>query len=102
MDLTRSAGLNWDLLFSSELSGYYKPDLKAYLKALELLKLKPEDCVLVAAHAYDLRGAKAVGIKTVYIKRWTDDIDEDDAQVRNEFDAYLNDMFSLSSVIKQL
>lgn len=102
LDLTRSAGLHWDLLFSSELLGHYKPDPKAYLKALELLKLKPDDCVLVAAHAYDLRGAAAVGIKTVYIKRWTDDIDEDDTKVRNEFDAYLNDMSDLSSAIKRL
>jgi beta-phosphoglucomutase-like phosphatase (HAD superfamily) len=28
-----------------------------YLKAVELLDLPPSDCVMVAAHAYDLRAA---------------------------------------------
>lgn len=28
-----------------------------YQKALELLKLEPEQCLMVAAHAYDLRAA---------------------------------------------
>ncbi|UZJ53094.1 hypothetical protein CBS101457_002414 [Exobasidium rhododendri] len=102
LDLTRSAGLSWDMLFSSQLLGYYKPAPEAYLKALELLKLKPEECVLVAAHAYDLRGARAVGMKTVYIERWTDDIEEDKAVVREENDAYLKDMSDLTSAIKNL
>lgn len=102
LDLTRSAGLHFDLLFSSELLGHYKPDAEAYLKALRLLQLQPEDCVLVAAHAYDLRGAKAVGLKTVYIKRWTDDIDEDDEVVQAEFDAHLPDMSDLATTIKNL
>lgn len=102
LDLTRSAGIYFDLLFSSELLGHYKPDKEAYLKALRLLQLQPQDCVLVAAHAYDLRGAKAAGMKTVYIKRWTDDIDEDDDLVKTEFDAHLQDMTELASTIKNL
>lgn len=102
LDLTRSAGLNWDMLFSSQLLGHYKPAPEAYTKALELIKLKPEECVLVAAHAYDLRGAKAVGIRTVYIERWTDDIDEDRTVVKTENDAYLKDMNDLATTIKNL
>jgi 2-haloalkanoic acid dehalogenase type II len=102
LDLTRSAGLRWDMLFSSQLLGYYKPAPEAYLKALELIKLRPEDCILVAAHAYDLRGAKAVGMKTIYIERWTDDIDEDRAVVKGENDAYLSDMSRLSETISRL
>jgi 2-haloalkanoic acid dehalogenase type II len=102
LDLTRSAGLHFDLLFSSELLGHYKPDPEAYLKAMRLLQLQPQDCVLVAAHAYDLRGAKAVGIKTVYVKRWTDDIDEDDNMVKSEFDAHLTEMSNLATTIKNL
>ena len=67
LDITKSAGLQFDLLLSSELLGSYKPAPESYLKALKVLQLKPEECVMVAAHAYDLRGAKAVGIKTVYV-----------------------------------
>ena len=100
LDLVRSSGLvDFDMLFSSELLGYYKPAPENYLKALELLKLRPEQCVTVAAHAYDLRGAKAVGMKTVYVRRWTDDVREDQGRIRRENDAYLEDMSGLDDVI---
>lgn len=99
LDLVRSSGLEFDMLFSSQLLGVYKPSLKAYEKALQLVKLKPEDVVMVAAHAYDLRGAKNCGMRTVYIQRWTDDVDEDMSQVRGEFDVFLESMEGLSSVI---
>lgn len=69
---------------------------------LEFLKLSPEECVMVAAHAYDLRGAKAVGMKTVYVRRWTDDVREDQQLVRKENDAYLEDMRDLDDVIARL
>lgn len=55
LDITRSAGLQFDMLLSSEILGFYKPGAANYLKAMELLKLKPEECVTVAAHAYDTR-----------------------------------------------
>lgn len=102
LDIVRSSGLDFDMLFSSELLGYYKPAPENYNRALELLKLKAEECVTVAAHAYDLRGARAVGMKTVYIKRWTDDVLEDQVIIRGENDAYLEDMRELHEVISRL
>ena len=102
LDIVRSSGLQFDMLFSSELLGVYKPALANYEKVLSLLKLQPDECVTVAAHAYDLRGAKAAGMKTVYIRRWTDDILEDQKQVREESDAYLEDMKELSNVVVRL
>jgi 2-haloalkanoic acid dehalogenase type II len=102
LDIVRSSGLNFDMLFSSELLGCYKPAPENYLKALDLLKLSPEQCVTVAAHAYDLRGAKAVGMKTVYVYRWTDDVLEDREIVKGENDAYLNDMKELADTIAKL
>lgn len=102
LDLTRSSGLAFNMLFSSQLLGVYKPSPVAYQKALELVKLKPEEVVLVAAHAYDLRGAQSVGLRTVYIHRWTDDIDEDMEKVKTEFDAFLDSMEDLPSVISSM
>lgn len=102
LNLVRSASLKFDMLFSSELLGWYKPAPDNYHKALELLKLRPEECVTVAAHAYDLRGAKAVGMKTVYVRRWTDDIREDQELIRGENDAYLEDMGELDEAISKL
>ncbi|KAJ5388565.1 hypothetical protein N7509_011106 [Penicillium cosmopolitanum] len=102
LDLTRSSGLDFNMLFSSQLLGVYKPSPLAYQKALDLVKLRPEEVVLVAAHAYDLRGAQSVGLKTVYIQRWTDDLDEDMDNVRTEFDGFINDMENLPAIITQL
>ena len=55
-----------------------------------MVKVRPEETVMVAAHAYDLRGAKEVGMRTVYVERWTDDVKEDkEGLVRGEVDEYL-------------
>ncbi|EMC94525.1 hypothetical protein BAUCODRAFT_35744 [Baudoinia panamericana UAMH 10762] len=102
LDLVKFAGLRFDMLFSSELLGCYKPAPESYAKVMRLLQVEPEECVMVAAHAYDLRGAKAAGMKTVYIYRWTDDIREDQEIVREENDAYLLDMRDLSRVVAAL
>lgn len=48
------------MLLSSELLGLTKPDPAMYHRALELPRLKPDDCVMVAAHAYDLKAAEKV------------------------------------------
>ncbi|MCJ1477688.1 hypothetical protein MMC13_006361 [Lambiella insularis] len=102
LDLCQSSGLRFNMLFSSELLGVYKPAPKSYRKALELVKVKPEESVQVAAHAYDVRGAKEAGMKTVYIHRWTDDINEDMTVVKRENDFFLEDMTSLAEVIGRL
>lgn len=90
------------MLFSSEILGVYKPAPENYLKVLELLKLKPEECVTVAAHTTDLKGAKAVGMKTVYVYRWTDDINDDQEIIKGENNAYLADMGTLQEVLSKL
>ncbi|KAJ5420278.1 hypothetical protein N7465_002797 [Penicillium sp. CMV-2018d] len=102
LDLTRSSGLDFNMLFSSQLLGAYKPRPEAYEKGLELVKLRPEEVVLVAAHAYDLRGAQKCGLRTVYVHRWTDDIDEDMELVKTEFDVFLEDMNDLAGAIRGL
>ncbi|KAF5009212.1 hypothetical protein FDECE_4577 [Fusarium decemcellulare] len=102
LDLTRSSGLTFNMLFSSQLLGLYKPNLDAYKKALQLVKLGPDEVVMVAAHAYDLRAAKKCGMKTVYIHRWTDDVDEDMEKVKQEFDVFLEGMEELPGIIERI
>lgn len=99
LDLCKSSGLKFDMLFSSELLGVYKPAPKSYRKTLELVNVKPEESVMVAAHAYDVRGGREAGMKTIYIHRWTDDIKEDVERVKGENDFFLEDMTSLAEVI---
>lgn len=102
LDLCRSSGLKFDMLFSSALLGVYKPAPQSYARVLELLKLRPEETVMVAAHAYDLRAARRAGMKTVYVERWTDDVEEDKEAVRGEVIVWLGDMRELPEVIDQL
>lgn len=65
IDITKSSGLNFDMLLSSELLGLTKPDPAIYHKAIDLLGHKPEECLMVAAHAYDLKAAKKVYVQGV-------------------------------------
>ncbi|KAK5191129.1 hypothetical protein LTR96_003154 [Exophiala xenobiotica] len=102
LDLCKSSGLKFDMLFSSEILGVYKPAPESYQKTLSLVKVKPEESVMVAAHAYDTRGAKEAGMRTVYIHRWTDDINEDMEVVKGENDFFLEGMTDLVEVIGRL
>lgn len=67
--MAKNAGLPWDAVLSAELSGHYKPDPEAYLKAAELLSLQPSEILMVAAHPSDLRAAARTGMRTAYVVR---------------------------------
>lgn len=67
--MAKNGGLPWDAILSAELSGHYKPDPRAYLKAADLLSLKPEQVMMVATHPGDLRAAARTGLKTAYVIR---------------------------------
>ncbi len=65
------AGLTkyFDHRFSVEDIRAYKPDPRPYRWVLEQLDIQPEEALMVAAHAWDLAGAKAVGLQTAYVQR---------------------------------
>ncbi|KAJ7851470.1 HAD-like domain-containing protein [Mycena leptocephala] len=69
VDMAKFADLPWDVVFSSEMFGSFKPDPKVYQGAMKHLSLEPKDCAMVAAHIWDLRGAARTGMKTIYVKR---------------------------------
>ena len=54
---------------SVEQAGCYKPDLRVYRRAAELLEVETEGILHVAAHAWDIRAAQAAGMKGAYIDR---------------------------------
>jgi 2-haloacid dehalogenase len=56
-------------VISAELFAHYKPDPEAYLGCADLLGVRPEELMLVAAHPSDLRAARAVGLATAYVAR---------------------------------
>lgn len=90
LDIAKSSGLQFHMLFSSQLLGLTKPDLRIYQKAAQLMGLKVDECIMVAAHAYDTRAAKEVGMKTLYVRRTTEDVDEDFAGIEKEFDLFVD------------
>jgi 2-haloacid dehalogenase len=49
--------MEWDAFFASDLIGAYKPSKEAYQTAIKALELKPSECIMVAAHVYDLKAA---------------------------------------------
>lgn len=68
-NMAKNAGLPWDCVISAELFGHYKPDPEAYLGCARLLDVAPEELMLVATHPYDLRAARACGLRTGYVVR---------------------------------
>ena len=68
-NMAKNAGLPWDCILSAELARQYKPEPGVYLMAADLLGLAPDQVMMVAAHAHDLNGAKAVGMKTAFVHR---------------------------------
>ncbi len=69
IDLARHGGLRFDALLSAELAGAYKPAAEVYLTGARLLAVAPQDLMLVAAHPWDLKGARAAGLMTAFIDR---------------------------------
>jgi 2-haloacid dehalogenase len=67
--LARRNGLPWDAILGSEIAGDFKPKPRVYLSACEAFDLKPEHCMMAAAHPNDLLAAAACGLKTGYISR---------------------------------
>jgi len=70
----KRSGVNYDIILPSNLIGAYKPDPKMYTTAIKTLELEPQECAMVAAHAYDLDAAATHGMRTIYIARHTEDI----------------------------
>ena len=50
----------------------YKPQRSAYTDTAEILGLRPEACMMVAAHNDDLHAAHAVGMRTAFVPRPTE------------------------------
>jgi 2-haloacid dehalogenase len=67
--LNAHAGLRWHLVLSAQDAQTYKPHPDVYRLAVIATGLAPERLLMVAAHAWDLRGAQAVGLRTAYVAR---------------------------------
>ena len=69
VNMAKHAGLPWDCILSAELAHRYKRDPEVYRLAAELLDLRPEQILMVAAHQDDLQAARQVGFRTAFVRR---------------------------------
>jgi len=72
VNMARRAGLPWDAVLGAEVARHYKPDPETYLTTADLLGLRPEQCMMVAAHNNDLKAASALGLRTAFVPRPTE------------------------------
>ena len=68
-NMAKHAGLPWDCILSAEIFKHYKPDPEVYLGAADMLGLRPEHVMMVAAHKGDLKAARELGLKTGFVPR---------------------------------
>lgn len=67
--LSATAGFRWHQLLSAEDAGTYKPDAAIYELAMATARVGEHPPYMVAAHAWDLRAARAAGMRTAYVPR---------------------------------
>jgi 2-haloacid dehalogenase len=71
--LSAHAGLRWHATLSAADARTYKPQPAVYRLAVDLAGTSPDRLLMVAAHAWDLRGAQSVGMRTAYVARQAGD-----------------------------
>ena len=69
VDVARFARLPFDCILSTELVKTYKPDPRVYKMVPELLRVEPNEAMMVAAHSYDLAAAATHGLRTAFVTR---------------------------------
>lgn len=72
LDMAKNAGLPWDAILGAEPVRAYKPMPEAYLRTAEILGLRPDECMMVAAHNEDLDAARECGFHTAFVRRPTE------------------------------
>lgn len=66
---SRASGVEWDAIFSCEMTGVYKTAPASYANAARWLDLPPERIVLATTHNNDLAAARENGFRAAYIHR---------------------------------
>jgi 2-haloacid dehalogenase len=73
VDLARRNGFVWDAILGAEIAHDFKPKPRVYLAAAEAFDLTPRECMMVAAHSFDLKAAAALGFATAHVARPDED-----------------------------
>ena len=60
----------FDHIISVEEAGFFKPHPAVYRTASRMLGSEPAEILMVAAHAFDIMGARACGLRGAYVNRY--------------------------------
>jgi 2-haloacid dehalogenase len=89
--LNAHAGLRWHQALSSEAVLAYKPAPEVYQLAIDTAGCPPERMLMVATHAWDLRAAQGLGLRTAYVARPAGD----PPSPSDRFDVHADDLVDL-------
>lgn len=97
-NLAKNSGLPWDAILGAEVTRSYKPDPVTYTRSMEVMALAPHECMMVAAHNYDLDMAARLGMKTAFVARPTEygERQHADLKAEGEWDVICNSMIELA------
>jgi 2-haloacid dehalogenase len=101
VNMARHGGLPWDAVLGAEPTRAYKPQPEAYLRTAEFLGLRPEECMMVAAHNGDLVAARSQGFRTAFVARPTEygPGQTKDLAAEHDFDFKVGSMEELASAL---
>lgn len=101
VNMARHGGLPWDVILCAEIFRHYKPDAEVYLGAVRLLGCEPQQVMMVAAHNYDLRAARAHGMRTAFVARPTEygPGQKTDLQAEEDWDIVARDFSELAAAL---
>ena len=96
-----NAGLPWHHYLGSEVAKTFKPMPEAYLASARGMDLSPEQCVMVAAHNYDLAAARGHGFATAFVRRPTEygPNQTTDLEAANDWDYVVEDLAELAALL---
>ncbi|MGW6361269.1 haloacid dehalogenase type II [Streptomyces sp. NPDC055092] len=92
LEVNAHAGLRWHQALSAEDARTYKPDPAVYQLAVTASGRPPERLLMVATHAWDLRAAQTLGLRTAYVTRPVGD----PPTAADRFDLYADDLADLA------
>ncbi|MEW6644944.1 MAG: haloacid dehalogenase type II [Pseudomonadota bacterium] len=69
VSVVKHAGLPFDAVLTAELARSYKPSPAVYQLAVDYLGFPAHQILMVACHKYDLKAARAFGMRTAFVAR---------------------------------
>ena len=77
-------GVPFDDIISVEKAGAFKPHPAVYRTAARLLDKTPSELMMVAAHSFDITGARACGYRAAYVNRY--DLPNEESPYQPDFE----------------